>query len=98
MEKEVKKKDEVAIGTVNQYITWIFGSYIQEEKISKNDLEFLDNIIDINYWKKRYNPFLINSTFNPDKVNEKYMIKHQKKYQNMFIKYVLKNPEIFIKH
>lgn len=98
LEKEVKKKDEVAIGTVNQYITWIFGSYIQEEKISKNDLKFLDNIIDINYWKKRYNPFLINSTFKPDKINEKYMIKHQKKYQDLFIKYVLKNPEIFIKH
>lgn len=55
-----------------------FGSYIQEDKVSKKDLKFLDNIINTNYWKKRYNSFLINSTFKPDKINEKYMIKHQK--------------------
>ena len=98
LEKEKKKNNEVAISTVDRYITWIFGSYVQEGKISKKDLKFLNNIINTKYWKKVYNPFLINSTFDPDKVNEKYLVKHQEKYHNMFIKYVMKNPEIFIKH
>ncbi len=86
------------IGTINRYMTWIFGAYIKEDKISKKDQIFLNNIMNIKHWKKAYDPYLINGTFNPDKLNEKYLLDHQDKYQSMFMKYTLKYPQILLDH
>lgn len=87
-----------ALTTIDMYMTWIYGSYIKNNVVDKKDLQFLNNVIEIKHWKKAYSGFIINDTFMPDLVNEKYVNNHQKEYRDMFIKYTLKNPNLFIKH
>lgn len=94
---DTSNKDE-AITTVDMYITWIFGNYIKHDVVSKKDLKFLNNAIEINRWKNSYNSFIINDTFMPSEVNVKYINDNKKQYRNLFIKYTLKNPLLFIKH
>ena len=93
-----KESKEISLGTVDFYITWIFGNYVKNDVITKKDKSFLNNIINLSHWKKNYNGYLINSTYVPDKVDEKYVIDHENKYHEMFIKYATKYPNILISH
>lgn len=91
-------KESISIGMQNKYITWIFGNYIEEGVVTKKDLKFLNNIMDVNRWEEKYNGYLINGTFTPDEINENYIVNNEKKYHDMFIKYSLKYPNLLIEH
>ena len=92
------KKNEYVLSILDKYITWIFGNYLSKNVVSNKDKKFLNNIMNTDYWKKSYNGYVINTTFLPDKINEKYVLTHETKYRNMFIKYTLKYPNLFIDH
>ncbi len=91
-------REDVSIDTVNYYITWIFGNFVKEDVITSNDKVFLNNIIELKHWKKVYNGYLVNSTYIPDKVDEVFIVDHEQKYHNLFIKYVFSYPYLLVDH
>ena len=93
-----KNTEEVKIDTVNYYITWIFGNFLQEDVITPNDKNFLNNIIELEHWKESYNGYLVNSTYVPDEVDESFIADHTQEYRNMFIKYIFTYPYLLIDH
>ena len=98
LNKNTNKNNEVSIGTVNTYLKWIYGGYLNDKIVTqKKDLDFLNNIADINEWKNNYNPYLINDT-NLLNINNEYLLNNQKKFRKIFIKCTLQNPTSFIKH
>ena len=94
---ETPNKSE-SLSTLDTYITWMFGSFIQNDLIEENDKDYLNSIIELNYWKNVHNDYIINNTFMPDMVNESIINKDNKKYHNLFLKYVKKNPGIIYNH
>lgn len=96
--KSAAKDDSIGIGSLNTYLVWSFGSYLQSTKIDVDDLKFLDGIMDTKYWKKQYYPMHINSTFYPDELDEEYLVKNQKEFRKIYFKYVKQKPLILIKH
>lgn len=100
-QKEISKesKDNISLSSVDAYMLWMFGSHITANSIKdKKDLEFLDNIIPIDEWKKSYSPYLINNTNANKYLNKKYIIDNEKEFKDLFIKYALKNPGNIICH
>lgn len=98
LDKSNSLNTQESISTIDMYMTWIYGKYIKEDVVSKKDLKFLNNVIDIKYWKTVYNDYLINDTFMPDKVDEEFINKHSKQYRDTFIKYSLKYPNLLVDH
>ncbi len=94
----VKKTSEKSEGTINHYITWIFGGYLKDDIVSSSDKKFLSNIADVKKWGSSYSGYLINDSFEKNMYNNSYILKHENKYRQMFIKYTIKRPDEFIKH
>jgi len=95
---KLEKNNELNIGTINSYMVWTFGEYLNDEvKLSKNDLKVLNNIADVEEWKTVYSGYLINHT-NMMNMDKEYLINNQDKFRKIFIKTTLKNPISFIKH
>lgn len=99
LEKTSKSNsDEISLNTVDFYMTWMFGAFVDSNVISDEDLEFLNNIIEVDYWDSVYNGYLINTTYVPDEVNEDFLVNNSTEYHDMFLKYSLKYPDILLKH
>ena len=90
--------DDISLGTVDYYITWIFGNYIKNGVIDSRDKLFLNEVINLKHWKKSYNGYLVNSTYIPDEVDEQYVIRNEDNYHNLFMKYVFKYPNLLVDH
>ena len=94
-----KKNKSVSISTIDSYMLWMFGAHITDDNITdKNDLDFLNNIIPIDEWKKSYSPYLVNNTTLSRNLNIKYIVDNEQKFQNLFIKYSIKYPNTIIRH
>ena len=98
-EEILKKENHIDYSTIDGYMLWMMGSHIKEGNVkSKKDQEFLNKIIPLQEWKKAYNPYLINYTSNSEYTDKEFLIKNNKKFEKMFIKYSLKNPGTIIEH
>ena len=94
-----EKSQDVGISTLDGYIIWMMGAHLNDSNIkNKDDLKFLNNILDIEKWKKVYNPYLINSTNLAKGLNQKFAVNNSDKLRNIFIKYTIDNPLTIIKH
>lgn len=97
--KKAKETSEVSYSTIDSYMLWMMGAHIRDDNIeSKNDKKFLNNIIPLKEWNKAYNPYLINNTGLAPGLNKEYLVKNNKKFENMFIKYSTKYPFTILKH
>lgn len=92
------KNKESALSTLDTYTTWIFGIYVKNDMVEKEDLQFLNKVIPIDYWKTRYNGYFINDTFDPDRIDKEFVVKNNHQYHNLFLKYATKYPYMVLKH
>ena len=98
LNKSAKVNNSESLSTIDTYITWMFGSFIQSDVIEQADKKFLNKIINYDYWKDIHSDYIINNTFMPDKVDESVINNNKEKYHKMFLKYVKKNPLIIFNH
>lgn len=101
LENSQKKvnNQEISYSTIDNYMLWMMGAHIKENNIKNiSDITFLNKIIPIDEWKETYNPYLINDTVSTKKLDKEYLITHEKKFRDIFIKYSLKNPMTIFKH
>lgn len=96
--KSENDTDEKSESIINHYITWIFGEYLRDGIVSKKDKKFLNNISNVKTWGDVYSGYLINDSFVKNSYNNSYILKHENKYRQMFVKYTIKRPDEFIKH
>lgn len=95
---KLEESNEINIGSINSYIIWTFGEYLNDEvELSKKDLKLLNNIADVEAWKNVYSGYLINHT-NTMRMNKEYLLKNQSEFRKIFIKTTFSNPISFIKH
>lgn len=100
-EKKLKSQENYveSFSTLDGYMLWIMGAHIKNNNIkNEKDKIFLNQIIPLNEWKELYNPYLINSTHNAQNLNRNYLIKNNKKFEKLFIKYSLDNPDTILRH
>lgn len=95
-DKEIDKDSTVSI--MDNYMTWIMGTYIVNDYISDDDLDFLNNYIEIDEWEKVYNAYLINATNLAETKDNKFINQNIDKFHDMFIKYTIKHPSAFATH
>ncbi len=102
-QSEIKLKSQEnyteSFSTIDGYMLWIMGAHLKDNNINnEKDKEFLNKIIPLDEWKEIYNPYLINNTHNAQNLNRQYLIKNNKKFEKIFIKYSLDNPGTILKH
>jgi hypothetical protein len=83
---------------VDGYMTWIMGTYIANDYVSDEDLKFLNNCIEINEWKKAYDPYLVNATNLSKSKDNKFINDNAEQLRSIFIKYTIKHPSAFAMH
>ena len=89
----------VSISTIDSYMLWMMGAHLKDNNIkNKSDLEFIDKVLDVDLYKKEYNPYLINSINGNKKLDREYLSKHKVQFKNIFIKYSLKYPLTIVNH
>lgn len=97
-QKKIKNK-EVTLSTIDGYMLWMMGAHLQDNNIKgKIDKQFLDKIIPLDEWNELYNPYLINSITLTNNIDKEFLIKNNKKFKNLFIKYSLKHPLTIANH
>lgn len=94
---ENEEKTE-ATSIIDNYMTWIMGKYILNNYVSDDDLDFLNNYIEIDEWKKTYNAYLINATNLAATKNNDFIASNSERFHSIFIKYTMKHPTSFIVH
>jgi len=86
------------ISTIDNYMFWMYAAHLKDNNItSKEDLEFLNNITNIEILASKYNPYLINDTNTLERDNE-FIIENNSKYRNLFIETTLKHPITIFRH
>ena len=86
------------IGSLDGFYMWMIGAHLQHDYIEKKDLETLNNIIELDEYKKSYTGFLINAiSMNPN-INKEYLNDNTDKVSRIFFKYTFKHPLTIIVH
>ncbi len=99
LSKNNEKIDQAStVSIIDNYMTWIMGTYIVNDYISDEDLNFLSNYIEIEEWKKVYNAYLINSTNLAKTKDNKFINENIEQFHDIFIKYSIKHPTALIIH
>lgn len=86
---------------VNGTLLHAMGAILNSDiEIDEEDLEFLNNILDIEIWKENYNPYTAGGIHYNKKLNSSaYVSKEDNdKFGDIFIKYAKRNPYIVLKH
>lgn len=104
--KEEIPQSEVSSGKsiyrfVNGTLLHAMGAILNSDiEIEKQDLEFLNNILDIDIWKQSYNPYTAAAIHYNSSLNGKaYASKEDNdKFGDIFIKYAKKDPKVVLKH
>ena len=104
--KEEVQENEVTSGKsiyrfVNGTILHAMGAILNSNiEIEQEDLEFLNNILDIEIWKESYSPYTAAGIHYNKKLNGKaYASKEDNdKFGDMFIKYAKREPIVILKH
>lgn len=95
---KVEKDNSVSIGTLNSYMIWIYGGYLNSNvEMEKDEKDFLNKIADTKNWGNIYSGYLINHTNMMD-INKEYLLENNKKFRKYFLKTTIDNPLEFIKH
>lgn len=98
----VKQYPKSPSGTVlDSTKIYCFAKLLNEGiEVEDNEKEFLNQILDINEWKKNYDPYsgnaiLFNSKFDPHFLADD---NNEKQFNNIFMKYAKQNKKSVIKH
>ncbi|MEG1009715.1 MAG: glycosyltransferase, partial [Clostridia bacterium] len=87
------------MGTKESMSIFMTGALVKDEvPMEKEDLEYLNSLIDINVWKELYTPYLINSVPHSPLLDEKRVEETSDRLFNTFVKYAVKNPLTILKH
>ena len=79
----------------------ITSALLKNNRINnEEDLNFLDNILDVDFWRNRYNPYTHDSLmFSTDQqIDDKFLQKNSTQFKSMVIKYSVKNLDVVIHH
>ncbi len=95
--KYILNLDGLEISGVHNYF-YIVGAYAKEDYIEDKDMKILSKIKNEKNWKNDYYPFCINSMYL--NIDDKYLYseKANEEVKSIAIKYIFKNPKIFIIH
>ncbi len=87
---------------VNGTLLHAMGAILNSDiEMEQEDLEFLNNILDIEVWKENYTPYTAAGIhYNPKLNGNAYAASKEDndKFGDMFIKYAKRNPTVILKH
>lgn len=96
---QVPDNNEIRIPTAQAYSIFYMSSMIYHGvEIDNNDKEYLFELMPEEDWKKRYNPYLINTITTSPNLNKELLSDTGNQLVNLAVKYVIKNPTEAAKH
>lgn len=98
LSKSKVETEKASLGTLDAYAAWMMGAHLNKDYVTEEDMEFLNNFIEINEWKKAYSPFLVNATNLASTRDNQYILDNLDEFRKIFVKYSLKHPLTIVEH